>query len=91
MPEDSPRYGTGRGLGFPSLYEVERVDAPGQRGSRGSRCIPWRRIYNTTQTVRHAGGRKGVMAGHSHWNNIQHKKGVADAKRGRPDAMLAGT
>lgn len=23
------------------------------------------------------------MAGHSHWANIQHKKGIADAKRGR--------
>jgi hypothetical protein len=23
------------------------------------------------------------MAGHSHWANIQHKKGIADAKRGK--------
>ena len=23
------------------------------------------------------------MSGHSHWANIQHKKGIVDAKRGR--------
>ncbi|HEY8503118.1 MAG TPA: YebC/PmpR family DNA-binding transcriptional regulator, partial [Gemmataceae bacterium] len=29
------------------------------------------------------------MAGHSHWANIQHKKGAADAKRGKLFSKLA--
>ena len=29
------------------------------------------------------------MSGHSHWNNIQHRKGAADAKRGRVWSKLS--
>lgn len=29
------------------------------------------------------------MAGHSHWANIQHKKGIADAKRGKAWSKLS--
>src|SRR3954447_12084488 len=29
------------------------------------------------------------MAGHSHWANIQHKKGIADAKRGKVWSKLS--
>src|SRR5688572_3890784 len=29
------------------------------------------------------------MAGHSHWANIQHKKGAADAKRGKVFSKLS--
>jgi YebC/PmpR family DNA-binding regulatory protein len=29
------------------------------------------------------------MAGHSHWKNIQHKKGIADASRGRAWSKLS--
>src|SRR5262249_58140301 len=29
------------------------------------------------------------MAGHSHWKNIQHKKGAADAARGRVWSKLS--
>src|SRR5437867_2519918 len=29
------------------------------------------------------------MAGHSRWNNIKHKKGIADARRGRLWSKLA--
>ncbi|MGL4550300.1 MAG: YebC/PmpR family DNA-binding transcriptional regulator, partial [Gemmataceae bacterium] len=29
------------------------------------------------------------MAGHSHWANIQHKKGITDAKRGRVWSKLS--
>ena len=29
------------------------------------------------------------MAGHSHWSSIKHKKGVADAKRGKKFSKLA--
>jgi transcriptional/translational regulatory protein YebC/TACO1 len=29
------------------------------------------------------------MAGHSHWSNIAHKKGIADAKRGKVFSKLS--
>ncbi len=29
------------------------------------------------------------MAGHSHWSNIQHKKGIADSKRGKVWSKLS--
>ena len=29
------------------------------------------------------------MAGHSHWANIQHKKGIADSKRGKVWSKLS--
>src|SRR6266516_6064241 len=50
------------------------------RGSRGNREVPPR--------IR-CEGKGGSMSGHSKWSSIKHKKGAADAKRGKLFSKLS--
>src|SRR6266550_1840839 len=50
------------------------------RGSRGNREVPPR--------IR-GEGKGGSMSGHSKWSSIKHKKGAADAKRGKLFSKLS--
>ena len=75
------------GPGVEVLAEHDGVPVLGRQGARLVRFVSSRALGRSSP-ARALRARGELMSGHSKWHSIKHKKGAADAKRGKLFAVL---